>query len=282
MARQVVGTMLVILAACGLGFAAWLAFGSRLYFARVQIESYETLRVPLANGTAPVGPTDPYNPDKLVAVGSPVAILQIPALHMQDVVLEGTTGQVLEGGPGHLRDSPLPGQQGVSVILGRRAAYGGPFAGLGALAPGDPISVVTQEGVAKYQVIDLRRVGSPLPPALAAGSGRLVLVTADGSPFFPTGELYVDADLVTKPFATPGQILTSATLPPAEDAMGTEPQAWVPLVLWGQLLLLAAGALAWLSHSWGRWQTWLVAVPVLAYLSVMIADQVTRLLPNIM
>jgi sortase A len=274
--------MFVILAVCGLGFAAWLAFGSRLYFERVQIEAYETLRVPLANGTAPVGPTDPYNPKKLVAVGSPVAILQIPALHVQDVVLEGTTGQVLEGGPGHVRDSPLPGQQGVSVILGRRAAYGAPFAGLGSLAPGDPISVITQEGVAKYQVIDLRRAGSPLPPPLADGSGRLVLVTADGDPFFPTGELYIDADLVTKPFATPAQILTSATLPPAENAMGTESQAWVPLVLWGQLMLLAAGSLAWLSRSWGRWQTWLVGFPVLAYLSITIADQVTRLLPNIM
>lgn len=281
-AREAVGTMLMILAVSLIGFAVWVSFGSRLYFDRVQYESYESFRVPLANGDAPTGPLDPLDTTKLVALGTPDALLEIPALHMQDVVLEGTTGQVLEGGPGHLRDSPLPGQQGVSVILGRRAAYGAPFAGLGSLAPGDPISVVTQEGVAKYQVIDIRRAGSPLPPPLAAGSGRLVLVTADGSPFFPTGEIYVDADLVGQPFATPGQVLTSATLPPAENAMGTDSAALVPLIFWGQLLLLVAAGISWLSRAWGRWQTWLVAVPVLGYLCVVVADEVTRLLPNIM
>src|ERR1700745_2965063 len=134
--RQVAGTMLLILAAVLVGFAIWLAFGSRLYFARVQHDSYQSLRVPLANGVAPVGPTDPFNPNRLVALGTPIAILEIPAIQMQDVVLEGSTGQVLQGGPRHVRDTVLPGQQGVSVILGRRAAYVGRFAGLGSLEPG--------------------------------------------------------------------------------------------------------------------------------------------------
>jgi LPXTG-site transpeptidase (sortase) family protein len=274
--------MLMILASVLVGFSIWLAFGSRLYFARVQHDSYLSFRVPLANGTAPVGPTDPFDPNRLVALGTPVAILKIPALQMQDVVLEGSTGQVLQGGPGHVRDTVLPGQQGVSVILGRRAAYGGPFAGLGSLEPGDPITVVTQEGVATYRVLDLRREGDPLPPPLADGSGRLVLVTADGAPFAPTGKLFVDADLLTKPFATPAPVLTTATLPPNENAMGTDQSAWVPIVLWGQLLLFAAAAASWLSRAWGRWQTWLVTIPVIGYLCVMVADQVTRLLPNIL
>ncbi len=273
--RQVAGTMLTILAVTLIGFAFWVSFGSRLYYARVQHESYESFRVPLAAGTAPVGPTDPYNPNKLLALGTPVALLQIPALQMRDVVLEGTTGQVLEGGPGHLRDSPLPGEQGVSVLLGRRAAYGAPFAGLGSLAPGDAISVLTQEGTAKYQVVDIRRAGDPLPPPLAAGSGRLILVTADGAPFDPTGKLYVDADLVSQPLTTVSPVLTSATLPADENAMGTDPSAWVPLFLWSQLMLLAAALVAWLSRAWGRWQTWLVAFPVLTYLAIVVSDQVT-------
>jgi LPXTG-site transpeptidase (sortase) family protein len=281
-ARQAIGTMFTILAVALIGFAVWMTLGSRLYYDRVQFEDYASFRVPLANGYAPTGPTDPFNPDRLVALGTPVAVLQIPSLHIQDVVLEGTTSQVMEGGPGHVRDTPLPGQQGISVILGRRAAYGAPFESLSSIQPGDKISVITQEGVAKYQVIDLRRAGSPLPPQLAQGSGRLILVTADGSPFFPTGELYVDADLIGQPFATPPQVLTSATLPVDENAMATDPTAWVPLILWGQLLFLAAAAISWLSRAWGRWQTWLVAVPVLTYLAIMVAGQVTRLLPNIM
>jgi sortase A len=286
-ARAMAGTMLTILAVILIGFAAWLAVGSRLYYARVQYEAYETLRYQFANQLGPVGPLNPNpNPNsnqvQLDPVGAPVALLEIPALHLRDVVLEGTTGQVLEGGPGHLRDTPLPGQQGVSVVLGRRAAYGAPFAGLGSLQPGDPITVVTQEGVARYQVIDIRRAGSPLPPALAAGSGRLVLVTADGSPFDPTGELYVDADLVGQPLTTVSPVLTPATLPQDENAMSTDFSAWVPLFLWGQLLLIVAAASAWLSQAWGRWQTWLVSVPVLTYLCVVVADEITRLLPNIL
>jgi LPXTG-site transpeptidase (sortase) family protein len=280
--RQAGGTMLSILAITLIGFGVWLAFGSRLYFDRVQHESYESFRVPLAAGTAPVGPTDPLNPSKLVALGTPVAILQIPALRMQEVVLEGTTGQVLEGGPGHLRYTVLPGQAGVSVILGRRAAYGAPFAGLGSLQPGVPITVITQSGVAKFKVIDIRRAGDPLPPPLEAGSGRLTLVTADGPPFGPTGEVYVDASLEGQPFATPAPVLTSATIPPRENAMAIDTSALVPLLLWGQALLLVAAALSYLSRAWGRWQTWLVAVPVLSYLSVVVANEVARLLPNIL
>jgi LPXTG-site transpeptidase (sortase) family protein len=248
----------------------------------VQYEAYETLRYQFANQIGPYGPLNPNNSSQLNPLGTPVALLEIPALHMHDVVLEGTTGQVLEGGPGHVRDTVFPGEQGVSVILGRRAAYGAPFAGLGSLAPGDPITVVTQEGVAHYQVIDIRRAGDPLPAPLAAGSGRLILVTADGVPFDPTGEVYVDANLVGQSLATVSPVLTSATLPQDENAMSTDASAWVPLVLWGQLLLVVAAGVAWLSHAWGRWQTWLVAVPVLTYLSIMVADQVTRLLPNIM
>jgi len=281
-ARQLAGTVLIILSVILIGFAFWLSIGSRLYYARVQHEAYETLRVALANGVAPTGPLNPNNSNQLDPVGTPVALLEIPALHMQDVVQEGTTGQVLEGGPGHLRDTPLPGEQGVSVILGRRAAYGAAFAGLGSLMPGDAITVVTQEGVAKYQVIDIRWAGQPMPPALAAGSGRLTLVTANGVPFDPTGELYVDANLIGQPLATVAPVLTSATLPPDENAMGTDPSAWVPVVLWGQLLLVAAASVGWLWRAWGRWQTWLVGVPVLTYISIMVADQVTRLLPNIM
>jgi sortase A len=280
--RQIAGSMLLTLATVAIGFIVWIVFGSRLYYDRVQHDAYASFRGPLAAATAPTGPTDPFDSSRLLALGSPVAVLDIPAIRLNAVVLQGTTGQVLEGGPGHLRDTPLPGQQGVSVIFGRRAAYGGPFSALSSLVQGDLIVTTTGQGVARYQVIDVRRAGYTAPAPLAAGQGRLTLVTADGVPFAPSGEIYVDADLITQPFATPAMVLTAANLSPAEDALGTDTLAWMPLVLWGQLLLLAAAAIGWLRRSWGRWQTWLVAVPVLSYLGVSVADEVTRLLPNLM
>ncbi len=136
-------------------------------------------------GTAPNGPTQPNNSAQLLPMGAPVAVLSIPAIGLRTVILQGTTSSVLEDGPGHLRDTVMPGQAGVSVILGRQTAYGGPFGGLASLVPGDSIKVVTGQTVASYKVIDLRRAGDPLPPTLATGAGRMILVTADGAPLDP-------------------------------------------------------------------------------------------------
>ncbi len=288
LARQAAGSSLLILAVCALGFVVWLALFSRLHYDHAQANAYDTLRYQLAEGTAPTGPTEIVNPNaanspsEYVPLGTPVALLSIPEINLRAVVLEGTTGSVLEDGPGHLRDTQLPGQVGISVIMGRRAAYGGPFSKLASLAPGDAFTVVTGQTVAQFEVLDLRRGGDPSPPPPAAGQSRLILVTADGAPFAPSGLLYVDASLTSKPQPAPPMVLSASDLPLSENAMGTEPQAWLPIVLWGQLLLLVTLGLSWLRIAWGRWQTWLVAVPVLGYIVLSVADEVTRLLPNVM
>jgi sortase A len=277
--RLVLSTATITLGITLLGFAAWFMAGSQLYYDRVQHEDYASFRSELEQATAPTGPTDPADPRKLLAPGSPVAVLKIPEIGLSAVVLEGTTSEVLEGGLGHLRDTQLPGQVGVSEILGRRAAYGGPFARLSTISPGAVFTVITGQGVSRYKVIDVRRAGQ-LEPPFAAGQGRLILATADGPPFAPTGVLRVDAQLISKPQAAPAMVVTS--LAPSEEALGTEPVAWVSLVLWGQGLVVAAIVLSWINPRWSRWQTWIVAVPVLGFLGVVVADQVARLLPNLM
>ena len=277
---QAIGTSLLILAVTALGFVAWVGLFSHLHYDKAQLNAYDSLRVELAMGTAPNGPTVPNHPDQPLPMGAPVAVLSIPAIGLRTVILQGTTSSVLENGPGHLRTTVLPGQAGVSVILGRQAAYGGPFRSLPSLVPGDSIKVVTGQTVATYKVIDLRRAGDPLAPTLAAGAGRMILVTADGTPLDPTGILYIDANETSKPVAG---VLPSATLSPAENAMATEEaQAWLPIVLWGQLLVLIAFALSWLWTAWGKWQTWIIAVPAVGFLALSIADQATRMLPNLM
>ena len=285
---QGVGTFLLILALTALGFVAWVGLFSGLHYDKAQLAAYEQLRVELANGTAPNGPTQisfaepapgqTITPQPL-PMGAPVAVLSIPAIGLRTVILQGTTGSVLENGPGHLRDTVMPGQAGVSVILGRQTAYGGPFGGLPSLVPGDSIKVVTGQTIAAYKVIDLRRAGDPLPPTLANGAGRMILVTADGSPLVPAGILYVDADETSKPVPSSGVALPA--LAPAENAMATDQGAWLPIVLWGQLLVLVAFALSWLWTAWGKWQTWIIAVPAVGFLVLCIADQATRLLPNL-
>lgn len=278
--RAITGTALTILAALVLGFVAEVAILGGLRHTRDQQTSLADFRFDLANGVAPVGQVDfegvPLTP------GDAVAILQVPRLGLREIVAEGTTSELLMSGPGHRRDTPLPGQPGTSVVMGRQSGYGGPFGGIKDLRAGDPITVVTGQGEASYSVIAPRREGDLAPPALIPGAGRLTLVTADGTGFAPSGLLRVDADLVSEPQPAAQRALTSAGLAPSEQAMAGEPAATIMVLLWAQALLIAAGLLTWARVRWGRWQTWVVGVPVLAAIALSLSDQVARLLPNVL
>ncbi|MEU6140211.1 sortase [Streptomyces sp. NPDC047081] len=271
---------LLSLAALLLGITAQLLLVSGVQEHSAQHAAFDELRGQLALGTAPVAQTD--QDGKLLAPGTPVAVVDIPRLGMSQVVMEGTDSSVLTDGPGHRRDTPMPGQAGTSVLMGRAAAYGGPFGRLGSLAEGDRFTVITGQGKATYQVIDVRRAGDQAPAPLAAGKGRLVLVTATGPRFMPAGVLRVDADLVSAPFQTPAAVIRSGTLPGSEEPLARPSGVPWPLVMWLQALLLAAVAAVWAWHRWGRHQTWIVFAPVVAVLGLQVATRMTELLPNLL
>jgi LPXTG-site transpeptidase (sortase) family protein len=275
-------TTLLLLSAVVFFFAAYIGAISSLHHARAQLTAYANFRRDLAQATAPVAATSPDDPKKLLAPGTAVALLAIPRIKVREVVFEGTAGSILEDGPGHLRTTPMPGQAGTSVLMGRATTYGGPFGQLSKLNPGDILTVTTGQGVSTFRVLGVRRGGDPYPAQLAAGAGRLTLTTADGSPLLPAGVLRVDADLISPALPTPPNPVTRHDLSSAELALGTDQLAWMPLVLCGQALVAAAVLIAWTRLRWGRWQVWAVSVPVLAFLSVATADQIARLLPNLM
>jgi sortase (surface protein transpeptidase) len=281
-AVQVISTTITLLSVILLGFAVYIGFLARLHHDREQLVAYANFRKDLAQGTAPTGQTRPGDRSKLLEMGAPVAILEIPKLGLREVVFEGTTGAVLEMGPGHLRDTPLPGQAGVSKIMGRAAIYGGPFARLSTLLPGDTLTVTTGQGVHHYRVLDVRHNGLPQPSQPAKGTGRLVLATAYGGPIVPTGLLRVDADLTSGVARSPKPILGSAQLTATEQALALDTGAWYPLVFVGEALVLAVCLVSWARAFWGRWQAWTVAVPVVVFLGLATADQAARLLPNLM
>jgi hypothetical protein len=243
-----------------------------------QHAGFDTLRGQLALGTAPV--TQTTSDGHLLAMGIPVAILNIPGINLANtVVFNGTSGAVLMQGPGHQRDTVLPGQAGTCVIMGRAWAYGGPFGHLRQLRPGDQFTVTTGQGIAHYTVTGLRMAGDPTP-ALPAGQGRLTLETALGSSFIPSGVLRVDARLTSVVQPTPA-LLDLGALPAPERPMGTDPGALLPLFLWliGLISVVSGAVIAW--HQWGRWQAWIVFGPLALTVGLFTADQVTRLLPNL-
>jgi sortase A len=253
----------------------------RISETRAQHLLYGEYRTELATETAPTGALD-YN-SKPVVEGSPVALLTIPTLGLSDVVVDGTASGDLLDGPGHLRTTPMPGNIGTSLVMGRSTTYGASFATITSLRPGDEIDVVGAQGPVTYTVKDVRRAGDPIPPLpTGASAGRLILATADGTGFLsvlrPRDVVYVDADT---PKAYPsGPVYPS--VPDAEKAMQHDPSA-LPLLV---LLLAILGALV-LAVSIARRHVhatlvWLVAAPVVIALAWAVTDQVMRLLPNLM
>lgn len=257
----------------------WVA-GQMLWFggiseSRDQQLLYGQFRTELAAATAPVGPVTPP--------GDPVALLTIPRLGLEQVVVEGTASGDLLAGPGHLRDTVLPGQAGTSVVFGRAATYGAPFQHVPELRRGDQISVVMAQGQRTFHVIGIRRAGDPLPQPPAAGVARMTLVTAEGSGRFgdiaPGQAVYVDAE-AAKGFPAPAGLPTS--VPASETVLAHDPGALSLLVVCLALLLgLTLGVLA-ARQRWSAVRVWVVACAPAIALAWFTTDVVMRLLPNLM
>jgi LPXTG-site transpeptidase (sortase) family protein len=233
----------------------------------------------LAAGTAPVSEGD-YN-GVLLTDGTPVARIEIPALGVNEIVVEGTTSGDLAQGPGHRRDTVLPGQAGVSVVLGRADAYGGPFGRIQELPPGETISVITGQGESIYKVKGVRYAGDPAPAAIQSGQSRLVLITARGTPYAPSGIVRVDADLVSTVQAPGTRQTNYYTLPASQKELGSDFSTLWALAFALQFLLVAELAAAYSWRRFGGAKTWVVFAPVLLLAGLLVADQVTRLLPNL-
>lgn len=252
---------------------------SQLQNARDQSALRADFRYTLANATAPVSGLAANN--KLMAEGTPVAIIQIPKLGTDAVVVEGTTSDITTHGPGHRRDTVLPGQTGVSVIYGRQVAYGAVFNQIGALAAGDEIDTITGQGKSTYTVMDVRYTGEKLPTPPADGEGRLTLVSATGIPLFPSSAVRVDAKLTSKAQLTPLSNFTYAALGDDEEALRGNADAWPLLTLTLVLLVALILGFTLLRRLWGKWQTWIIAIPVLVAVGGYAGLQVATLFPNL-
>jgi LPXTG-site transpeptidase (sortase) family protein len=129
-------------------------------------------------------------------VGTAVGIVEIGALGMRQVIVEGTSASNMMVGPGHVPGTAAPGQPGNSVIVGRRSMYGGTFGEIERIQVGDQIVVSTTQGQSLYEVTD---------------TGSVELTDAAT----PTAAPEV-------PAPTPVSTTTSTTVVPEADAAVTE------------------------------------------------------------
>jgi sortase A len=265
---------LVMLAVLAVGFVGYLLVFSPIQASRSQTLLYAEARERLADTSMPTGGA--------ITPGHPVALLEIPGLRLTSVVVEGTTGSVLATGPGHRRTTPLPGQQGTSVLFGRAETYGAPFREINKLHAGDEVTATTGQGRFTYRVDGVRRSGDPTPSPLAKGGSRIVLISAEGGSWTgPSQTVFVDATLVGDAASAPGG--RPRTQAPEEDVLAHDSGELISLVLWLQALVLAVGFFAWARLRWGRWETWLVGAPVvLAAAWQVYSVGAVALLPNLL
>lgn len=261
------------------GLLAHLLLISPMHFTSAQLKKTESLRYELANGTAPVGQVN--SAGYLHESGTPLAFLTIPKIGVDAVVVEGSTSTETMDGIGHRRDTVLPGQEGISVLYGRQAAYSGVFGRLGELKVGDSITALTGQGKSEFTVTAIRRAGDEVTNALPAGGSRLTLVSASGIPFLPSSAIWVDAELTGTAKETPMKVIPLLAINPAEEAMNGDMDALTPIIYLYQLLALVIFAMLWLRRNWGRAQSWVISVPLLIWTSTLLAEQITRILSNL-
>jgi len=222
------------------------------------------------------------------ADGQPVGTIEIPAIAINFVVVQGTTTSDLELGPGHYDNSPLPGQPGNAAIAGHRTTYLHPFFDLDKLTAGDPIYITTTQGRFEYDVSTVTVV-TPSDLAVLQPTAVPTLTLTTCNPRYSAAQrLVVQATLVTPPAPVPPKTTADptprgrATRPPVAELAGTNGSPW-PATGWG---VAAAGLAAtiWLAMLlWRRWPARLALgfVGGLAFLALLFVffQSVTPLLP---
>lgn len=101
--------------------------------------------------------------------------ISIPKINLDAVILEGTSHKSLTLGPGHLRDSAMPGDPGNSVLAAHRDTF---FRHIYELKPGDDI-FVERDGQQYHYVVTGKRVVQPADVSVldATSESRLTLIT---------------------------------------------------------------------------------------------------------
>jgi sortase A len=211
-------------------------------------------------------------------VGSPVGIMEVKSIGLEQVVVQGIGSQQTKQGPGHDPSTPGPGQAGNVVIIGRRTTYGGPFHNLNKVPLGAEITFITRQGEAIYTVESIQSAALGEPSvAEPTTDSRLTLITSDPA-YRASHELVLTAKLQGEGLTAPAPL----PLRPAGQRPGqsTLMGGWGAVLLWGELLLAAIiGAWYLYRRGFSPAVTYLLTTPVLILLSFLFFSSVDALLP---
>lgn len=191
---RLVGKLLLGAAAIMGAYILWLLWGTGIYYGRQQDQLQGELdaRIEAAAVAPEAAPPAPALP------GQAYAMLEIPELDLNEVVVEGITTEALKKAPGHYPKSADPwDDQGKVAIAGHRTTYGAPFWDLQKLTGGEEIRLVTEEGVFDY-VVTRQRIVLPSATYVTNPTPKPTLVLTTCEPRFSAAQrLIVFAERIT-------------------------------------------------------------------------------------
>jgi LPXTG-site transpeptidase (sortase) family protein len=157
-------------------------------------------------------------PSPHAAKNAPLGRIEIPRLHLQAIVREGTGDATLDIALGHIAGTALPGQNGNVAVAGHRDKL---FRGLKDIAPGDQIVFETPAAKFAYQVEGTQIVKPANVGVLKAGLyPELTLVTC--YPFTYIGSApdrfivkarQIEQVAISKPLSHPQPLAVSKPIP---------------------------------------------------------------------
>lgn len=139
--RQNIPVILVIVGAILLAYVSW-SYGS------MYVEQHRLAREWERQQVAASTPRD-NTIEKQASYDDGLTKLSVPKIDLDSVVVEGTSHHDLLLGPGHLKDTPAPGETGNAVISGHRDTF---FRHISDLVMGDEILVQRGGKTFRYKV----------------------------------------------------------------------------------------------------------------------------------
>jgi sortase A len=172
-------------------YIVWQLWGTGIYTARQQDSLRQEINAAIENPRPQLGEPIP---------GGAYAILEIPAIEVDEVVVQGIDVDSLRKGPGHYPKTADPwDERGRVGIAGHRTTYGAPFWDLDQVERGDEIVLHTVLGTYEYRVTEARDI-LPTQVGVLRKPGTPTLVLTTCTPRFSAAmRLVVLADQVAGP-----------------------------------------------------------------------------------
>ena len=281
-----VGLGLITLGVALLLFVAYQLVGTNFAEEHSQAKLAQAFQRALAQSEA-AGPATIPAPAPLPAgpLAGAIDHLVIPKIGVDKYVVQGVSETDLQHGPGHYRQTVLPGELGNSGIAGHRTTYGAPFFRLNELTNGDPIEITNTKDQHFTYVVDKTEVVNPSDVAVLDNTphvAELTLTTCNPR-FSATQRLIVVAKLTGTPLPPPSGTAQLGSGPSALNLGRGNPSAWPLVALFGAIVLVGWILVRLLINRTRRWRRFGAYVGGIAVCLVplwFLFENVVRLLPQ--